>query len=323
MAVSRRDVLMLVAAVAASAPTGAQRSGPRRVGLLSYLDRTDPLASSLREGLRELGHVEGSSFVVIARFGDGDFKRLPAMVDELAAERLDVLVARGPSIFYTLPVRERIPVVFAFSGDPVAAGFAETLGKPGRNMTGITFMALELSAKRVEVLKELVPAAKRVALLSNPEHAGELEEYRVTEDTAHRLGMSIVRYLVRDPQELAGAYSRIALDRPDAMIVFPDSLTLVRRADIAAFAARERIPTIYGWTEFAVAGGLASYGAGVNDNFKSLAKFVDKVLKGESASEIPIEQVGRISLTLNAKTAKAMGFAVPGVIALRADRIIE
>jgi putative ABC transport system substrate-binding protein len=190
-------------------------------------------------------------------------------------------------------------------------------------MTGITFMALELSAKRVEVLKELVPAAKRVALLSNPEHAGELEEYRVTEDTAHRLGMSIVRYLVRDAQALAGAYSRIALDRPDAMIVFPDSLTLVRRADITAFAARERIPTIYGWTEFAVAGGLASYGAGVNDNFKSLAKFVDKVLKGESASVIPIEQMGRISLTLNAKTAKAMGFAVPGVIALRADRIIE
>jgi len=232
-------------------------------------------------------------------------------------------VSRGPSIFATVPVRDRVPVVFAFSGDPVAAGFADSLAQPGRNMTGITFMALELAAKRVEILKELVPSARRVALLSNPEHAGELAEYRVTEDAARRLGMTITRHLIRSPGELQAAFTRVVAERPDAMIVFLDSLTLARRSDIADFARRERIPTVYGWTEFAEAGGLLSYGAAVNENFKHLARFIDKVLKGVRASTIPIEQVGRIGLTVNMRSARAIGFNVPGTIALRADRVIE
>jgi putative ABC transport system substrate-binding protein len=323
---TRRRTLALLAASLAFAPLAAfaqRNAGPARVGWLSYLSDPDPGLDLLREGMRDLGYVEGKSYVIVARFANGDFTRLPKVVEELAAERIDVLVSRGPSVDFTKTIRSRIPVVFAYSGDPIAAGFGDSLRKPGRNMTGITFMAMELSAKRIEVLKELVPKAKRIALLSNPEHSGELSEYRVTEETARRLGAAITRYLVRAPQELAPAFAAIRASNPDAMIVFPDSLTLARRKDIAEFAALARIPCMYGWTEFAESGGLLSYGPGLTENFKTLAVFVDKLLKGADANNIPIEQVRKIGLTLNLAAARALGLKVPQSLLVRADRIIE
>jgi putative ABC transport system substrate-binding protein len=239
-AVSRRAVLALVpglVALRASTAWAQRAGGPARIGWLSYISQPDVGLTNLREGLGELGYVEGKSYVLIPRFADGDFTRLPRLVDELMAERIDVLVSRGPSVDYTKPVTARVPVVFAYSGDPVAAGFADSLAKPGRNMTGITFMALELSAKRVEVLKELVPQATQIALLSNPEHAGELAEYKVTEDGARRIGATITRYLARSPRELPTVFDEIRAARPGAMLVFPDSLTLARRQEIVDFAA--------------------------------------------------------------------------------------
>jgi putative ABC transport system substrate-binding protein len=323
--ISRRSVLVaLPALLVLPASALAQRArAPARIGWLSYLSPPDPVLEAVRAGLRDLGYVENKTFVIVPRFADGDFTRLPKLVEELAAERLDVLVSRGPSTDYTKVLRNRVPVVFVYSGDPVVAGFADTLRRPGRNMTGITFMALELSAKRVDVLKELIPRASKIALLSNPEHAGELEEYRVTEEAAQRLGASITRYLARTPQELSVLYGEIRAARPDAMLVFPDSLTLVRRREIAEFAARERIPTMYGWTEFVEAGGLVCYGPGITENFPTLAKFVDKILKGADASTLPIEQVSRIGLTLNMAAARSIGLRVPESILLRADRVIE
>ena len=323
---TRRSVLALVPgllALRASTALAQRATGAARIGWLSYIGQPDVGLENLRQGLQELGYVEGKDFVLIPRFANGDFTRLPALVDELLAERLDVLAARGPSVDYLKSARARVPVVFAYSGDPVAAGFADSLGRPGRNMTGITFMALELSAKRVEVLKELVPQATRMALLSNPEHAGELAEYRVTEQAAGRVGASITRYLARSPSELPAVYEAIRAGRPGAMIVFPDSLTLVRRQEIVEFAARERIPSMFGWTEFTDAGGLASYGPGVTESFKGLAKFVDKILKGADASKVAIEQVSRILLTINMAAARRLGLTVPPSILVRADRVIE
>jgi putative ABC transport system substrate-binding protein len=323
---TRRSVLALVPgllALRASTALAQRATGAARIGWLSYIGQPDVGLENLRQGLQELGYVEGKDLVLIPRFANGDFTRLPALVDELLAERLDVLAARGPSVDYLKSARARVPVVFAYSGDPVAAGFADSLGWPGRNMTGITFMALELSAKRVEVLKELVPQATRMALLSNPEHAGELAEYRVTEQAAGRVGASITRYLARSPSELPAVYEAIRTGRPGAMIVFPDSLTLVRRQEIVEFAARERIPSMFGWTEFTDAGGLASYGPGVTESFKGLAKFVDKILKGADASKVAIEQVSRILLTINLAAARRLGLTVPPSILVRADRVIE
>lgn len=301
----------------------AQSARQARVGWLSYLPAPDPALGLLREGLRALGHIEGKSYLTIARYADNDFTRLPALVDELAAERIDVLVSRGPSVDFTKRVRDRVPVVFVYSGDPVAAGFADSLGKPGRNMTGMTFMATQLCAKRVEVLKELLPGTKRIALLSNPEHAGELIEYRVTEETARRLGAEVTRYLVQTPQELAPAFAAIQSAKADATLVFPDSLTLNRRKEIAGLAASAKMPCMYGWTEFVEAGGLVSYGPSLNEGFRALAVFTDKILKGGNASTIPIEQPRSISLTLNMSAAKALGIRVPPALIVRADRVIE
>ena len=296
---------------------------PARVGWLSYVGHPDPGLEILRAGLQELGHVEGRSYVVVPKFAGGDFTRLPGLVEELAAENIDVLVTRGPSTDFAKAIRAKVPVVFAYSGDPVESGFAQSLARPGLNMTGITFMALELSAKRVEVLKELVPGATKIALLTNPEHSGELAEYRVTDEAARRVGATMTRYIVRTPQELVTMLEAIRTARPDAMIVFPDSLTLVRRREIAEFANRAKIPSMYGWTEYVEAGGLVSYGPGLIENFKTLAKFTDRILKGADANTLPIEQVSRIGLTLNMATARSIGLTVPPAILVRADRVIE
>lgn len=324
--VTRRSLLALVpglVALGASTARAQRAAGPARIGWLSYLPAPDVGLDKVRQGLKDLGYVEGKSVVLIPRFANGDFTRLPALIDELLAERLDVLVSRGPTVDYLKGLRSRVPVVFAYSGDPVAAGFADSLARPGRNMTGITFMALELSAKRIEVLKEMVPQATQIALLSNPEHKGELAEYRVTEESARRVGAGITRYLARSPSDLPRVLDEIRAARPGAMIVFPDSLTLARRQDIAEFAARERIPAMFGWAEFTDAGGLASYGPGVFESFAGMAKFVDKIIKGADASQVPIEQVSRILLTIHMGAARRIGLTVPQSVLVRADRVIE
>jgi len=319
----RRPFLFAAGALLVSPLARAQKAAPARIGWLSYVGDPDPGLKMLRDGMREIGHKEGQSYVIVARYASGDFARLPGLVEELAGEHLDVLVSRGPSVDFTKTLRARLPIVFAYSGDPVAAGFADSLRRPGRNMTGITFMALELSAKRVEVLKEILPGAQHIALLSNPEHAGELAEYKVTEDAARLRGARITRFLIRTPQELAPAFAAIRASRPDAMLVFPDSLTVARRKEIVDFAAEAKIPCMYGWTEFVESGGLVSYGPGLQENFKNLARFVDKLLKGANADETPIEQVQRISLTLNLRAANAMGLKIPQAVLVRADRVIE
>ena len=322
---SRRRALAALVTSLALHPKAAlaQRNSPPRVGWLSYLPQPDPALELLREGLRKLGHVEGKSYVLVARHANNDFTRLPALTDELVAERIDVLVSRGPSVNFAKQVRDRIPVVFVYSGDPIVAGFADSLGKPGRNMTGMTFMAMELCAKRVEMLKQLLPDATRIALLSNPEHAGELLEYRVTEDHARRLGAEVTRFLVYKPDELAPAFAAIRAAKFDAILVFPDSLTLNRRKEIAELAAGVKIPCMYGWTEFVDAGGLLSYGPTITEGFRALAVFTDKILKGGNASAIPIEQARSISLTLNITAAKALGMKIPPALLARVDRIIQ
>ncbi|MEO8441487.1 MAG: ABC transporter substrate-binding protein [Betaproteobacteria bacterium] len=324
--ITRRQIVLALGAAATAPLTafGQPKSGRiARIGLLSYLGGSDIALTMLNRGLSELGYVEGKNYVIVTRYANGDFTLMPKLLAELEAEKIDVLVTRGPSVNFAESVRARIPIVFAYSGDPIVAGFGDSLRKPGRNMTGITFMAMELSATRIEVLKEMVPKATRIALVSNPEHSGELKEYSVTEETARRLGATITRYLVRKPEELAPAFSAIRTSAADAIIVFPDALTLARRKEIADLAAQIRIPCIYGWSEFAEAGGLISYGPSLVESFKTLAVYVNKILAGTPAGNIPIEQTSAIRLTVNMGAVKALGISVPQSILARADKLIE
>jgi len=180
---------------------------------------------AFRDGLRELGYVEGKDYLIVARYAGGDPRRLPDLVSDLVREKVDMLVSRGPAIFAAKAASGSVPVLFGFSGDPVAAGVVDSLAKPGRNASGVTFLALELSAKRVEVLREIAPRVSRIAVLTNPDHAGERSEYRVTEEAARRLGAATTRHTAQTPQDLAVAFEAIRTGRPDALIVFPDSLT--------------------------------------------------------------------------------------------------
>jgi putative ABC transport system substrate-binding protein len=324
--ITRRQTLLALGAatLAPLAAFGQPKPGRvARIGVLSYLGGSDIALTMLTKGLAEFGYIEGKNYVIVARYANGDFTRMPKLIAELEAEKIDVLVTRGPSVEFAQAVRARLPIVFAYSGDPIISGFGDSLRKPGRNMTGITFMAMELSAKRIEVLKEMVPKATRIALVSNPEHSGELKEYKVTEETARRLGATITRHLVRKPEELAPAFSAIRASAADAIIVFPDSLTLARRKDIAELAAQVRIPCIYGWTEFVEAGGLISYGPSLVDSFKTLSVYVNKILAGTPAGSIPIEQISAIRLTVNLGVAKTLGMTVPPSILARADKLIE
>lgn len=325
MATSRRAVLALLAGplvVPARGVLAQRAAGPARIGWLTFAGQPDPALDGLRDGLRALGYAEGGDYVIVARYANNDLAQLPRLVDELAGERLDVLVARRPAADYTGGIRARVPVVFVHSGDPVAAGYATSMDKPGLNMTGVTFMSPRTAALRVDVLKEVVPTASRVAVLANPQHAGEPTELRATEDAARRLGIALTRHPVPSVPELAAALARIRDARPDAMLVFADPLTYVRRADIVEFAARERLPAMYGWTEFVEAGGLVSYGPRVADASRLLAPFVDRVLKGADVNAMPIEPVRQVELAVNLAVARSTGIAIPRAVVERADRVI-
>jgi putative ABC transport system substrate-binding protein len=322
----RRDILAALGAGALllAPPSWTQvRGRVARLGWLSAVSPPEAELDALREGLRELGYVEGRDYTVVARHAHGDPARLPGLVAELVREKVDVLVARGPTLTAAAPAAKSVPVVFIFSGDPVAAGVVDSFARPGRNASGISFLALELSAKRVELLREIAPRATRIAVITNPDHAGEGDEYRVTEEAAKRLGAATSHHAVRTPQALPAAFDAVRTQRAHALLVFPDALTSRYAKEIAAFALRERLPSVYAWAVFADAGGLISYGPVAREQFKRLATFVDKVLRGIDPGTIPVEQPAKLELVINLKTARALGLTIPQSLLLRADRVIE
>jgi putative tryptophan/tyrosine transport system substrate-binding protein len=323
----RRAILGVLGAGAfvLAAPAWPQvRGRVARLGWLSLLSPSpDPDLDSFREGLHALGYREDVSYRTVPRYARGDPSRLPALVAELVREKVDVLVARGPVIGAAKAASASVPVLFAFSGNPVEAGVVDSFARPGRNATGVSFMALELSAKRVELLKEIAPNATRIAVVSNPDHAGEGAEYRVTQESAARLGATTSRHLVRTPQDIALALDKVRTAKADALLVFPDALTSRHASEIAGFALREKLPSIYGWSAFAEAGGLISYGPNIREQYRRLATFADKILRGIDAGSIPVEQPARFELVISRATAKALEITLPDSILLRAERVIE
>lgn len=327
--VTRRQILTFLGAGALSAPFGMQlQAQPRlpRVVWFTYdrIDAGSPFFDAFRKGLHDSGYYEDRNIRIEVRGGPLPPDRLDEMAAEVVRSAPDIIVAQGgPGLAPIRRAKATMPVVFGFSGDPVEAKIVESLARPGGNMTGVSFLALELVGKRIEMLKEIVPGAKRFAILANPEHPGEQSERRASEAAARKLGIHVDHFEAKTSDGLDTAMAAALKTRCDGAVVFADGLMMRHRERLAAFFSKARVPVISGWAEFANAGCLLSYGPNLRDAYGRLAIYVDKILKGTRPADIPVELPRTVELVINNRTAKALGVKVPQSILVRADRVIE
>lgn len=312
------------------APTvaGAQ-SAPKvfRVGHLVAAGRTADGGPPrpTRDALRELGYIEGQNVVYETRFAEGKFERLPGLATELVRLKVDVIVAQGGlAALAAKQATSTIPIVIApASGDAVATGLIASLARPGGNVTGLTDESVQLSAKRMEILKQSMPKAARIAVLWNTHDQGMTLRYRAIEQAARSLNVEVQPLGLREPDDFEAAFAAMTRQRPDAMFVVTDALTNLNRKRVVEFAARQRIPAMYELGVIVREGGLMSYGPNPDDMFRRAAAYVDRILKGAKPSELPAEQPTTYYFTVNLKTAAAIGLTIPPAVLLRADQVIE
>jgi putative ABC transport system substrate-binding protein len=299
---------------------------PRRIGYLSTTTRAadNALIAALIDGLRERGWVEGTNVRVEYRWSSGDVRRLPELARDLLRNDVELIVVVGTSAANAARQSTRtVPIVFGTISDPVGSGIVVSLGRPGGNATGRANMLHAISAKLVELLREAFPGARRVAILWNPENEAKKIEFEESSAAAKALGMHVRSVEVRTPHELNEGFAAIVRDGPDALLVFIDSTTLSRKAAIVAFAAMHRLPAIYQWRDFVRAGGLMSYGPNAEHEWREVARFVDRILRGATPAEMPVEQPTKFELAINLLTARALGIKVPQSLLLRADEVIR
>jgi putative tryptophan/tyrosine transport system substrate-binding protein len=282
---------------------------------------TPAYLEAMRAGLRERGWVEGRNLTIAERWGDRD--RAAALASELLQLRPQVLVAQGAMVLGVRNVDSTVPVVFGFSGDPVEAGLAASFARPGGRLTGIAMQSLELVGKRLEILKELMPRLSRVAILANPAHPGEQLELRASRAAADRLGL-VVQYLpVTSARDFDLAFPAVLRERAEAIVAFPDALVMSQAQVIAEFSRRHRLPAVSGWSEFADAGNLLTYGPNLRTTWKQAAGVVDRILRGARPADLPVEQPSSFELVINLRAAEALGVGIPAAVALRAERILR
>jgi len=322
----RREFLgILGSAAAATFPRASEAQQPRmpRVGYLSASSAPDFNVASFRDGMRAAGYIEGSDFTLEVRYAERDYSKFQDLISDLLRSHVEIIVTGGAASVAAPIAAQSVPVVFGFSGDPIDAGIVESFARPGGNATGISFLALTLAAKRVDVLKEAAPQLSRLAVLSNPKHAGEASELKATMDATRLLNVAVEYFQVRTDDEFARVLPAIAAARCDGLLSFPEALTLFHIKDIAQFALQQRIPSIYGWKVFAQNGGLITYGPNLRDAYAHLATLVIKILKGARPANLPVEQPNNIETIVNLKTAKLIGLPISSQLLLRADEVIE
>jgi putative ABC transport system substrate-binding protein len=321
----RKLIFALSAAAVLPLRSIAQTTRVLRVGWLSNdKSANSPFYQAFRNGMSDLGYVEGRNLVIEAKFGEGYNERLDPLAVELVQWKPQIIVTQGgPATYPVMRAGATMPVVFGFSGDPIEGKLVQSFAHPGGNMTGMTFLSHELVGKRMELLKEVLPALKRVAVIARPQHPGEQAELRTTQAAAKTLGLSINYEPVRDDTDLEQAFAATIKSRSEAIVAFPDAGMMRYGGEIAAFSAKQRIPAISGWAQFVDSGNLMSYGPNLRDVFRRLAIYVDKIHKGAKPADLPVELPTSVEMVLNMKTAKALGVKFPNSILVRADRVIE
>ena len=324
----RRDVLRLLGGAAALGPraTSAQQSAMPVVGwitLRSSPDRDEHAA--FLNGLNERGYMEGKTVSIEYRFAAGRIDRFPELITELLARRVDVIIAGSgtPSALTAKAATKTIPIIFINGWDPVAAGLVASLNRPGGNVTGINIFSLDIAAKRLQLLHNLVPTATVIGLLANPINPTVESETREIIEGARSLGLKVHVANASDEREFEPAFSFLMQQRTQALILTGDSLFLNKFNQLVALAARYQVPASYGYREFATAGGLMSYGASLTDAFRQIGVYAGRILDGEAPARLPVLQPTRFEFVLNLKTAKALGLDVSAALLALADEVIE
>jgi ABC-type uncharacterized transport system substrate-binding protein len=325
----RPTIRMFVTGVAvlllAAAPSGEAQQGGKvaRLGVLLFsTPEGDPNLAAFRQDLSELGHVEGKNLTTVYRYAEGKPERLAGLASELAALKPDVILALGGDVApFARTATNAIPIVMVVSNDPVQAGLVASLAKPGGNITGLTLVSSELAAKRLQYLKLAAPAISRVAVLWNPNHLDP--EYRETQAAGKALGVQVQSLEVRGPGDFDMAFQAAAAERAEAIIVVSSRLMAFNQPRILELAARQRLPVVAGWGPWVEGGALLSYGPDLNATTRRAATYVDRILKGANAANLPVELPTKFDLVINLGTAKALGLTIPPSLRVQATYVVE
>jgi putative tryptophan/tyrosine transport system substrate-binding protein len=325
----RREFITLLGGATAAWPLAAraQQSVKPVLGFLNSLSAESFAANlaAFQKGLEETGYVEGQNIVIEYRWAEGHYDRLPTLAADLVQRHVDVIAATGgdPSALAAKAATTTIPIVFNVAEDPVKDGLVASLNRPGGNMTGVSILTTLLEAKRLELLHELIPQAATIGVLVNPSFSEAETQLRVLRTAASRLGQSMLVLNAASEREIAPAFAELTQHRIDALLVASDPFFFIVREEIIALAARYAVPTIYFLREFAVAGGLMSYGTRLFDAYHQMGVYTGRILKGEKPADLPIVQPTKFELVINLKTAKALGLSVPQKLQVAADDVIE
>ncbi|OFZ84212.1 MAG: hypothetical protein A2W21_01385 [Betaproteobacteria bacterium RBG_16_66_20] len=325
---NRRDSIAALAALAAALPLARAQQSVKifRIGLLSPFSPSAAAAwhEAFRQGLRDLGWVEGKNIGIEYRFAEGRNDRIPDLAADVVRLKVDIIVADTTSSALAAKKATRaIPIVVASGGDTVASGLVDSLARPGGNVTGLDQISPELGGKRLQLLKEITPKLSRVGVLWNPQSQASALNWKELQRPARQLGIQLHSMEVRSAGGLDKAFEGATRSRIDAVAIMPDPVFVTNLERIAELAAQHRLPSIFHLGEFAYAGGLLAFGPDRADLFRRAATYVDKIFKGAKPGELPVEQPTKFELVINMKTAKALGVAIPRTVLLRADRVIE
>ena len=302
---------------------------PKKVPRIGFLLGATPSANTVRieafrQGLRDLGYVEGKNIVIEERYAEGKLDRLPALAAELVRLKVDIIVSAGPTV--TRVAKEAtvtIPIVMGFDNDPVGSGFVASLARPGGNITGLSTLSPEISGKQLELLKEILPKLSRAAILGISTSPGNAQALKETELAAGALGVKLQYIDVLEPKDIEIAFREASKGRAEAVLMLVSPVLNTQRTRIVDLAVKNRVPVVYGQQEFVEAGGLMTYGVSLTDLFRRAATYVDKILKGRKPADLPVEQPTKFELVINLKAAKQIGLTIPPNVLVRADKVIK
>jgi putative tryptophan/tyrosine transport system substrate-binding protein len=326
--VKRREFITLLGAAASALPFAAHGQQARKSHTIGFLGAATPATTgswtaAFVQRLRELGWVEGRNVAIEYRWGEGRIERFAEIAAEFVQLKVDVIVTHSsPPVLVLKRATSVIPIVFATASDPVETGLVASLARPGGNVTGLANQTADLAAKRVELLREVVPRLDRLAILGNVGNPAAVADMRAVQKVATTLGVEVVTLEIRRAEDIAAAFEILEVPA-DALYVAPDALINTYRSRINLSALRAKLPTMYGFREYVEAGGLMSYGSDLPEGFRRAADYVDKILRGAKAGELPVQQPTKFDLVVNMATAKSLGVSIPESLLLRVDKVIE